>query len=362
MNIFRQYKCDTCNKETSQNSDNIHAFIDKCNITFGCSGRLRFVKEHTRNERNIHIENILQSEYILGDSPIPEIPKYIDAASSETNNLVIAIVNKPSFNDFSEATIIFSEILNKEQEFREYTFNAQVPVNAISGKDSSSEQKVLNFDESDDITILINGETVDPSSYLAIENSIRFKKPITYNSYSSTSVYIKILVFAKAVSIEKSLTFLKNNNGQKLSAWSNVKEIKIGENEFALFTCQDISSIDLNSRLTVKEVKVDNEIIDNTFNILLLAEQPFGPLDRIVTKAILLNTLDSGSNHLMLSVVSKEVKVLVTSSSIADVYPVINLIKIFNVANELDSENKVADETSLNKSLTQNNQYILGPI
>lgn len=363
MNKFKRYKCDTCNKEVDVDNDLTHAFIDRCNLTAGCLGTLRLIGEKNYKDNILNFDTPIQTSKIGGESVDKSVPARVDIASSGVNDITIAVRRGiVPISSYSELEISLGEIMNKEQEYREYVFNLSVPVSAISGKDHSIEQKVLAFESTDSVVMFINGQEVDSTLFTAESNLIRFNQQITYNTYASSTIFVKVLVFTAEETISKTLTFKKNVQGLSTSAWSNVDKVTFLGQEFELFTCQSLAGLDLNSRLTVDGAKIGSTNIPLDEMHFLLAQEPFHVVDRITSRSIRADHLDSSVQHLKYQLVSKVPRLLVTSMAIGDIFPAVAPLVVFNQKTENAITTSVADDTSLNLNITSNNKYILGPV
>ena len=360
MSKFKRYKCDTCFKETDVDNNLTHAFIDRCNLTVGCNGVLRFVADKNTKDNVLNFDSITQLDRIGSDSTDTSLGEYIDAASSDANNMVLAV--KTSAIDSSIVSLTLKEIFAKERAYQEFVFSVSVPVTAISGKDNSVDQKVLTFDSSDSISVFINGQELDTSKYTAENNIIRFNELMTYNTYSASMLFVKVLVYTAEVAVQKTLSFRKNVQGLADTAWSNLGSVYLAGEDYELFTCTEFLGLTLNSRLTVEAVKCDGSSVAVANTYLLLSQAPFGPLDRIESRAICLAELNSRTDHIKYEVLSGVVHFLVTSNSIKDVFPQIKKKVIFVAKDELDTAGNVGDDTSKNVNVVKNNKFILGPV
>lgn len=363
MNKFKLYKCDTCNKEVDVDNNLTHAFIDRCNLTAGCLGTLRLIGEKNYKDNILNFDRIVQTNKIGGISADLTVPDYINVASSSANVLTVAVrsgITPISSN--SQLVISLSEIMSKEQEYKEYVFNLAVPVSVISGKDHSIEQKVLAFDSTDSIVIFINGQEIDSTLFSADSNLIRFTDQITYNTFASSTIFVKVLVFSAEASVVRTLTLKKNVQGLSSSAWSNIDKVAFSGQDYELFTCESIAGLDLNSRLTVSDAKIGSQSIPLDSVHFLLAQEPFHSADRILTRTIKTSELNSSVQHLKYQLVSKVPTLLVTSLALGDVFPSIAPTTIFDPKIEGSTTSAVAEDTSLNSNITSNNKYILGPV
>ena len=115
MDKYKRYKCDTCNKEIDLDNNPTHAFIDKCTLTAGCKGRLRFIQSKNIKDNVLNFDSVLQSSKIGGLTEDYTLGNYVNASSSSSNDLVIAVKNDPTFVDSTIVSLGFDEILNKDK-------------------------------------------------------------------------------------------------------------------------------------------------------------------------------------------------------------------------------------------------------
>ena len=304
-----------------------------------------------------------EDEIIGGVSLDYSIPDYINLASSDANELSIAVKRGlVSVNAASQLVLSLSEIMSKEQEYKEYIFNLPVPTSAISGKDHSVEQKILAFDSSDSVVLFINGQEVDSSTFVADANIIRFVNQITYNTYASSTIFVKVLVFSAETPVVRTLNFKRNVQGLSSCSWANIDSVRFNGEDFDLFTCESISGLDLNSRLMITGATVGSTSLPLGSIHFLLSKEPFHVLDRITSRTIKASELNSSVQHLKYSLVSKVPKLLVTSLALGDVFPAITPSTFFDQKLESATTTAVADDTSLNINISSNNKFILGPV
>ena len=362
MNKFRRYKCDTCNKEVDLENNITHAFIDRCTLTKGCLGRLRLVGEKNSKDNILNFESFIQPDSISGGATDLSLPAFVDASSNEANDMVIAVKRVGAVTQSSVLSLSLKEVLSKEQTYKEFVFNLTVPFSAISGKDSSVEQKVLTFEDTDSVVIFINGKEIDSTVYTLENNIVRFATQVVYNTYSASSVFVKILVFSKEETVSKTIAFRKNVEGLSSNAWSNVSEIKLGGETYDIFTAADTLSVDLNTRLIPQTASLDGNNIQLNDISLLLSNQPYQIYDRISTRVVKLSDLDSSVDLIKYELINSVPRFLVSSISISDVFPPISPVFVFDKKIESAVVSTIGDDTSLNRNITNNNRYVLGPV
>ncbi len=365
MNKFRRYKCDTCNKETDVENDIKRVFIDKCTLTPGCKGRLRLVSEKNTKENILNFKLPAQSDEINANA-FDEITigKYISLACDTGNALYVAV--KKDFDVYpqnADLLLNLHELVNKDQEFKEYQFNVSVPASAISGKDNSIEKKVLTFSPTDTVEVFVNGEVISPSLYSAANNIIQFNEAITYSTFNASSLFVRVLVYAKVPETTKSLVFKRNYQNLSAGSWSNANEVEIAGESYEVYVCKDLSSITLNSRLTCADAERNGSTVDLPRIVFLLALAPFGVSERVLSKIVRFGDLVDVSNHIRYSVEDGKNKVLVTSQSLNGIFPVILVSSYFDKGTEFSFDYMSASaDVELNNYIEKKDSFILGPV
>ena len=365
MNKFKRYKCDTCNKETDVENDIKRVFIDKCSLTAGCKGRLRLVSEKNIKENILNFNLPSQSEEInTGESSEVSIGEYISLASASENVIYLAVKKGlETYPQNSPVLLNMREIVSKEQAFKEFQFNVSVPASAISGKDGSVDKRILTFSPTDTIEVFVNGEVISPSLYTAENNIIKFNETVVYTTFNSSSLFVRVLVFAKEPETTKTISFSRNFQNLGTGAWSNANEISIAGEQYEVYVCSDFSSITLNSRLTAGSVSRNGVVLANDRVMFLLAQAPFGVSERIVSKCINFAGLTDVLNHVRYSVESGQNRVLVTSQTLKSVFPVIHVTSYFDKATEFSFDyTSASSDVELNNYINKKDSFILGPV
>lgn len=367
MKKYRNYQCDICKKQAEFLNDVQHAFIDKCTLTIGCQGKLRFVKDANSRTSQIDVQSQVQQSFInpnFENLSQQQIGDFIDPSSNETNTVVFAVKDNFLVNDNSSIKFSLDEVSNSGKEFSEFTFNVSVPISVIFGRDSSINSKILTFDNDSEISIFINGQLIDSEKYDAIDNSIKFKSPIVYNSFSSATISVRIIVFKKIEKISKSITCFRNAQGLSKNAWSNVKSVIIDKVKYNLFTFTLNSQIfSINSKYNfTSAILDDSEYLSLADCVILLANSPFSALDRNASNLVNIKTLTDESNFLKYSLYFEKEMLQISSISLTEIYPPIQLLEIFEKSKEFEADSTVGVDTSLNRNINRNNSFILGPI
>lgn len=365
MNKFKRYKCDTCNKETDVENDIKRVFIDKCNLTIGCKGRLRLVAEKNTKENILNYRQAAQSEEInTGDFNEITIGEYVSLTSAAENVVFLAVKKgAESYPQNSPVLLNLHEIVNTEQAFKEFQFNVSVPASAISGKDSSIDKKVLTFSPTDTVEVFVNGEVISPSLYTAENNIIKFNETVVYTTFNSSSLFVRVLVFAKEPETTKTLSFSRNYQNLSQGSWANANEITVAGETYEVYVCSDLSGISLNSRLTAASLTRNGATLSSDRAVFLLAQAPFGVHERIITKCVSFSDLVDALNHIRYSVESGKNQIKVTSQTMKSVFPVIRVSSYFDKATEFSFDyTSASTDVELNNNINKKDSFILGPV
>jgi hypothetical protein len=337
MKKYKTYQCDICKKQTEFLNDTQHAFIDKCVLTNGCQGKLRFVKDVNVRTSSIDVQSQVQQSFInpnFQNLTQQLVGDFIDPSSNSANTITFALKDNSFTNNSSSIKISLEEVSNSGKEYSEYLFNVSVPISVIFGRDSSVNSKILTFDNDNKISVFINGQLIEEDKYVAIDNSIKFKSPIVYNSFSSSTISVRIIVFKKIEKVTKSITCYRNAQGLSKNSWANVKSVKIDNQKFNLFTFTLNSQIfKINSKYNVSSIVLDDsEYLSLSECFILLSNNPFGPLDRNVSNVVNLSTLIDDSNFLIYSLYLEKEMLQISSNSLLEIYPPIQILEIFEKA------------------------------
>jgi len=376
MSKFRKYQCDICRKTTEEVNDTKRVFLDKCDLTKGCRGTLRFVSETDVKSGIVNYqEDVIQNAGVSSLIPAQSLGEFITTLSqfstssaSEVTLAVLRTGDAPENDD--TITVVFNEIKNQSKAFKEYVYSLKTPFSTISGKDDSAERKVLTFSSVDDIQITINGTIVDSSLYTYQNNIITFDDVVVYNTFKSSDLFVRVLVSAQNELVTRELEFRKTVQNLVTGSWSNVDSITVGANTYDLFTCIDLTPLKINTRMTFLEARKNNDsqsidLSSNPGNFLwiLLANEPFTAVDRIETTVIDLEQVVSSTQYLKIVVKDGKRNLLCSSDAVKDIFPTIAIDSIFSVANETVADlTLVGDDSSLNNAITKTNSHILGPV
>ena len=365
MNKFSRYKCDTCNKETDVENDIKRVFIDKCNLTVGCKGRLRLVGGKNVKENILNVSLPSQSEEInTGEEADAVIGEYVSLTSASENTVYLAVKKGSEvYPQNSPLILTMREIVKTDQAFKEFQFNVPVPASAISGKDSSADKKVLTFSQTDVIEVFVNGEVISPSMNKKKNNIIKFNETVVYTTFNSSSLFVRVLVYAKEPEATKEVSFARLFQNLGTGAWANANEVSFGGDTYEVYVCADLSGISLNSRLTASSATRNGAVVANDRIVFLLAQAPFGVSERVISKCVGYTDLTDALNHIHYSVESGKNIILVTSQSVKSVFPVIHVTSYFDKATEFSFDYASAStDVELNNYINKKDSFILGPV
>lgn len=363
MKKYITYKCNQCKRTIDKQINNLQPFLDKCDITLNCRGKLKpiFIKS-TRNLRASssdledwmprYNDNYIQSKQI-------EKPEFINLANSFNNHLVLA-VEEQQFND-SNIELKFSIQHENNFNYIEYTYYVEPGTTSLSGKDNSNNSQILRYTSEDELIIYVNGKQILESADIdgfqkAIVNNvgyiINFNFPILFKST------IKIIVYKQQPIIESNPIEFKLNselvNNSEIS-WDNITKIHFNNKNYLIYICSDITNISMNSRLNLYPSEND---LDLSKSFFLISTPNYTIIDRNKIQVIPLNNLVEDNTFIKIEIKNSKYTCSITADSIVDIFPEISYLQFKNSSLEYINERSIIS-TEIIKNIP--NKFIIGP-
>ena len=396
------YQCSTCKRTIDKEFNPNNAFIEKCSITYSCTGKLYKVAEKNSlnlitpvvdgienwRPRNTKIANITYEKQ--GDL-------LYFAGTTESNKLTIGVKRSPLVESSYGIKLRIATVKDKVQPVTEYYFKVTNPTNTFSGNDNSLEQNPLLFDSSDTVLVYVDGVKQQPSLFPPGVNEVNL--PYKTNK-EDNSIPTNTIVFYNPLQINKIVTivvmkhvdlnygflnFIKHGLTTSIGAWGNLKSItkfneKTNQNEvFDLFTLESANGIAINDRIqTITEPCIqvcqdhlslfdDGFVPDGGFieypTIGLFARPPFTIKDRNLNNFFDYSDLVGVTMYLKYENISSTKMWMISSPCINSVFPQINRKEyiVFGGKTIIDSAIK---ETSNSTNIIMENpifsNYIIG--
>ena len=353
------YQCTTCNLKKSEKTDNIRVQTLGCTITKGCLGRLIKLSEQstpicssglTWNPRT----EVSQTSNSIQPQNIP-----ITINSSNTGAVVCGVnMSLQNAIDYNTLKFRFEEKIVREVPFIQFRFKLTIPSSVISGRDSQG--KILRVNtlliEAHRVVVKVNGneKKVDIDYVVNIQDRIDFLSPIP------AGAIVDILVYEQAQTQFQTLTFNVNifqQNTLAAGAWGNVKSINKNGVIYYLFTCPQLGTIDPSSVLKLNSIWNEEETVclfNGTLGslndiIVLLADEPFGNLDRRQDLFIDGSFLEQGFN-----LTARRDKIIkLEATNVSEIWP------LFKIEEYLEDD-KISVQSALDAN-SISNSFIIGP-
>ena len=261
------YQCSTCKRTIDKEFNPNNAFIEKCSITYSCTGKLYKVAEKNSlnlitpvvdgienwRPRNTKITNITYEKH---DDLL-----YF-AGTTESNKLTIGVKRSTLSESSYGIKLRIATVKDKVQPVTEYYFKVTNPTNTFSGNDNSLEQNPVLFDSSDTVLVYVDGVKQQPNAnpifgtYATNKevasvptNTISFYDPLQVNK-------IVTIVVMKLIDLNYGVfRFVKHGISVDGSTWNNFKSItkfndKTNQNEiFDLYTLDSIEGVAIIDRI-----------------------------------------------------------------------------------------------------------------
>ena len=290
MANFEVFQCNVCNRQTEKVIDQTHATLNKCNITYKCTGTLNKVSSS-------------DTKTITSPASVPNLTNWVPRGQKTIQQQVVTptqiLLN--SAYDVLAIAVESSSVLNIHEidmvleirqlinaSYNEYFYSKPSNTSLISGQDDSSKRLTLRFVNGanpDAIVVYVNGVEVDPSTYdRSVPGRIVFNSVLT-----SQTNQVRVLVYQETQPNYVTLKFIRNDATSLLnssgSAWDNVTSVMMPDMvSYSVFTCTDVSALLINSQM---------EVISVTGNTAywLLADAPYSEYDRDTFNSVSINSL-----------------------------------------------------------------------
>lgn len=358
MSNFEVFKCNVCNRKIEKLVDQKRAPISKCNITYKCRGNLVKVSESDTKTMSGPATEANISNWVprgqLEATKQTNIANNSDYKHSLVNvnsaqDVLSIAADETVVNNINELDFVFKVKRLSNAQYVEYFYNRPSNTSLISGQDDSSKRLALRFTSADTIQVYLNGVVQDPSAYdRSVPGRIVFGQPLT-----SESNQIRVLVFKQDASEYVKLRFVRNDLSTVIShgtsAWGNVEKIAYPRNAtFAVFTCTDVSSIKINTRLHLDRIETLNGEIPPGIGYLLIADAPYSSYDRNLNNAIHLGFMASDSEDSRLLIEYKKdekhsPKFYMSTFAVQSIFPPIAILS--KISDDVDT-NKVNDSNT----------------
>lgn len=346
MKQYARYMCSTCFRSTDRLVETKRATIDKCSITLKCPGRMSIIG-YLNNAMILPavasgLENWRprwESKSTVNTSAID----LVDTSSGISGTLTLAVQLPSTANDASTVDVVFGQQDEKPKEYKQFMFRFDSSFQLISGVESGLEKKALRYTAADDIDVYVNGlireEGLGASMYQRYNgsndvpaNTIKFNSPITDTSMiNQVDVIVSKAKTTAAIKIPFTKNFL-NEADSKVSAWKNVRSIEVMQDgkytSYSLYHFDVIADagtsapiLKKDSMLVPTSISMNNTPIALSRAMFLFATKPYLHIDRQYSICARLADLDQERDYLKFVVVNGSPQILITSTSVSDVYP-----------------------------------------
>jgi hypothetical protein len=300
MSNFEVFKCTACNRQIEKLVDQIRAPINKCTITYKCTGSLIKVSQSDTKTMTSPAMDVNLTNWVprggAANNTSEDISTQLVNINSAQDVLSLAI-NDQFLDNINELEFTFEVKRLTNASFVEYFYNRPSATALISGQDDSSKRLALRFangDAADRVVVYLNGVELDTAAYdRSVSGRIVFKAALVDESNQ-----IRVLVFKQDAPTYVSLNFVRNDlstvKSHAISAWGNVQTVEYPRrNTFSIFTCTDTSNVQINSRLILSSVKTLNNALSfaDDLGYMVIADAPYSSYDRNLNNAINLRAL-----------------------------------------------------------------------
>lgn len=296
MATYDVFQCNVCKQQTEKPVNQTHATLDRCTITFKCVGKLlKTGQTEIKASLTPNSNNDLEAWKPRTDTVLNQklVVDEVLTVMSGTEALSIAIKTTDYQSDDPLSLVLAQEKLGSSS-FVEFFYNRPSNTTQLYGQDDSSKRLTLRFSTLDEVKVYING--IELASTLfdrSVSGRITLAQPLVDDAST-----INVVVFRQAAQILKTLTFTTNNTTHdNTTAWGNVLSYETKENghQYRIFTCRDLSSLEIGTTLKIDSLKSGSNPISLTHAYLLLSAKPYSSYDRDLDNVISLGAVLSNS-------------------------------------------------------------------
>lgn len=311
----KTYKCDTCLKTTIKQVDELRPFINKCTITYQCTGHLSEVASDTVSSDKSLTPWRSRFDKTSVSKAIAEDPELSLLDGTDTLAILLQATTNTAPATLTVDLLIRESRLTRSQEYN-YVYEGE-SISKITGIDNSSTPRALRFSSADKIKLFINGVLIDPSQYLTnVANTITLSTPV-----EEDYIAVKVLVYQETEGVVKTLTFSKSAGA---GAWGNVSSVKAMNSGFIRYTCSDLSMLVVNESFTVRSITSGSLVAPSYF---ALSYSPHTAFDRIKDALVDVNVLINAGTVFMYAVnTRKQADITINMSNIkTNIFPSIQI-------------------------------------
>lgn len=328
MKQYGVYRCDTCHREIEHEQDQLRPFLNKCNITYKCEGKLSLVDE--KNIRS-QFKTVTKANVVdwVPRGTVTELKKQlndtIDAPdiSLLTDKDILTLAIDSSLPIPANLTVTFKVIADVSKQFVDFAYTLSgtqsmivndVLSTVVQGADSSPLRKILRFSPTDTVKVLVDG--AEPiGQYTLGVNSIIFAPQL-----SKSTQTIKIVVYNQPPDTKTSINYTYGNS---VGAWGNIKEVTLGQKSYNVLNSSEINLLPANKHLVLDTIEVPNTGIDlKEYVIILLSSDPWTHVDRTQQNVVLPKSL--GELSVTVDSMGHNIKIL-KSVGIVSLFPFITI-------------------------------------
>lgn len=339
MITYVTYQCSVCRRIKDSIKDNIHAAPNQCTITKGCNGRLFKIGESTSASTTAPRSD-LTDWYPRGEDqeiqPTPSVDEPVSLITSNTGVLTIAVYQTTQqANARPNLKVKLTQRKTADIAYQQYLFRYNIPVNIVSGKDTTG--KNLRFDQTviDDGRVFVRVNGVARFQGTALNEIVLTPNTVTFNSEVSAGSTIDISVYSEKDTVDKMLDFVANRTfivNANSGSWGNIRHVneyntngQYKPNRWWIYSCVSHGNLSPSSRLKFDQIYLDdgetavisNDQLDNVR--FLIASPPRENADRYLNFYVDCEVLNKSFSLLTAS--GSSVDILADPSALKEIYP-----------------------------------------
>jgi hypothetical protein len=374
MRSYLKLTCSVCNRQKDMAVNTKSFKFPKCSITLGCNGILKPFQytespdliPDTAPAGSQNWFSRFSSTFQVNN----QIPQEFPITFSENSIMVVGV-------KIPDASLVGNDQLLLElktpstdvKQFREYVFNTTNQIDRLVGVESASSRKVLRFISNsatpEEVAVFKNGvkldEGVGPDQYqVSRANNTIQQNAVILNSAVRGANQFKIVVSKPVPDNSVILTLNKNTITTKnQTCWDNVDFVKFRGDKFFLFFCDfSITNFKAGKSFSITDVSIKNAsgtIGVPMVDVMILASGGPTQIDRILTKAVKLDTLAGVDEPFTVTEVDDVIYAWIDEKYFSDMTPLM-------VPGSFTTENLLTSSVDNTQSFQLSNSVIIGPL
>lgn len=388
MKKYVTLRCSVCARTKDSLIDLTHYAPDRCTITLGCEGRLSpsgYTSDGTvlLGVPPSGLQNWYPRGTTISTNAIKEDVLY-DTSTGSKQQVILAVANSSLPAAPSDTSTVTLNLIAEQQtakEYRQYVYRKSGSFTVVNGVESGVAKKVLRYSivgaNPDQVEVYVDGvkrnRGTGSAEYQLYDGSVGSPVPpnsVLFNTaVTGVAPQVDVIVTKAATQTTAQIVFnrlLNDESRAGTGAWEGVDAVRWARvpGDWSLFYCDfsELAPMSVDLKLMVDTVTgstfTDGPTVSLDLSkaaLLLSRTEVHTQLDRQRSKFVLLSSLNSNTQYLIVKLWNKARKLYVTEASTTDVFPMLEVKRYGAATLQKTSLTGNTDSAELDNSI------IIGP-